>query len=414
MPPKPSAPHHDLHAALQGVWHFHSLEMDGAPLPATMLGQSQLRMDRDRFHMQSPGANYAGLFTIDPTQTPPHLDIHFHEGPEAGRTSQGIFTLDNNRLTICLGLTGAPRPTAFRTTPGSRHALEVLHRAPLQPAAPEPSANSEPTPARDPIAARDPAAPEPAAPLPPTLAQLQGEWLPVEIINSGVRVPTSMLPMGRRIQTGDETKVTFGGQTLIHARLRFDEDASPTAVDYLHLSGPAAGSVSQGIFQWDSAQALFCISAPGAPARKTSPAPRKQPHPQPLETLTPPRPHRRPHPHARPQLIQHLHQPVHRKPPQLPIPNPRKIRRRHPRPPRRPPHRQPLPIQPLHHLRRQHRLALIDIRVLMPQLAKHMPPPTYNLQARAHLPISFLNHRTRSRIRSTSRFGVLMPCVDFF
>jgi len=107
--------------------------------------------------------------------------------------------------------------------------------------------------------------PGPAAPLTPTLAELQGEWLPVEIVNSGVPVPASMLPMGRRIQYGDETKVIFAGQTLIHARLRFDEDASPTTVDYLHLSGPSAGATSHGIFQWEGNQALICMSAPGDP-----------------------------------------------------------------------------------------------------------------------------------------------------
>src|SRR6185436_9259941 len=96
---------------------------------ASALSDSRLLIDGDRFRMESPEATYEGLFDIDIEKTPHTIDIDFVEGPEAGNRSEGIFTLDGDRLTLCLGLTGSSRPKDFVTSRGSGHALEHLTRA---------------------------------------------------------------------------------------------------------------------------------------------------------------------------------------------------------------------------------------------------------------------------------------------
>src|SRR5258708_37617728 len=73
-------------------------------------------------------ATWAGVFLIDVEAKPAGIDIEFVEGPEAGRWSYGIYRFDGADLILCLGLTGAPRPTRFATTSGSGHALERLRR----------------------------------------------------------------------------------------------------------------------------------------------------------------------------------------------------------------------------------------------------------------------------------------------
>src|SRR5262245_46438307 len=118
---------HDLRA-LEGEWQFVALEIDGAALPAPMQTASRLLIDGDRFRTESPEATYEGVFTIAVESSPTHIDIEFVEGPEAGNWSYGLYDLDGDRLTICLGLTGVPRPEGFFTTPGSGHALERLRR----------------------------------------------------------------------------------------------------------------------------------------------------------------------------------------------------------------------------------------------------------------------------------------------
>ncbi len=99
----------------------------------------------------------------------------------------------------------------------------------------------------------------------PTLQRLQGEWLPLELITSGKPLQESYLPFGSRSHIGIETKVVFGGQTMVHAKVRCNEAAAPIEVDYLNLAGKSKGSVSRGLFRWDGEEAIFCIAAPGAP-----------------------------------------------------------------------------------------------------------------------------------------------------
>lgn len=250
--------------SLEGKWAFRSLEIDGRQVPASMLGASSLLIDGDRFRMESPEAVYEGLFLIDVEQTPHHIDIDFVEGPEAGNRCEGLFELEDDRFRLCLGLVGSSRPQGFTTSPGSGHALEELVR--VEHARPAGVDGGTPQP-------RPPAPPQaPAAalagfdgPLTPSQQRLQGEWFAVEVVNDGVPVPKAYLAFGSRVQSGTETRVVFGGQTMVHAKTRYHEDASPVEVDYLNLSGPAAGALSLGLFRWDGDQAVFCLASPGAP-----------------------------------------------------------------------------------------------------------------------------------------------------
>src|SRR5262245_1060720 len=98
---------------LEGTWEFLGLELDGRAMPANMISNSRMLIDGDRFRMESPEANYEGVFTIDVERVPHEIDIEFVEGPEAGNWSYGIFELDGDNFKLCLGLTGVSRPRSF-------------------------------------------------------------------------------------------------------------------------------------------------------------------------------------------------------------------------------------------------------------------------------------------------------------
>jgi uncharacterized protein (TIGR03067 family) len=256
------ARHVDRLRNMEGTWSFRSLEVDGNALPASILTGSSLLIDGDRFRMESPEATYEGIFTIDVEQTPHRIDIDFVEGPEAGNRCEGLFELDGDRFTICLGLSGSSRPNGFATAPGSGHALEVLVRveharpAGVDGGTPAPAAvASAPVVAEGDFEAADTA----------TVRRLQGEWMPLELITSGTPLQAAYLPFGIRIHSGVETKVVFGGQTQVHAKLRINEAASPLEVDYLNLFGKGKGSISRGLFRWEGEEAVYCMAAPGAP-----------------------------------------------------------------------------------------------------------------------------------------------------
>jgi uncharacterized protein (TIGR03067 family) len=249
--------------SLEGTWAFRALEIDGRVVPAPMLGPSRLLLDGDRFRMESPEANYEGIFTIDVERTPHRIDIDFVEGPEAGKRSEGLFELDGDRLRFCLGLTGSARPERFETRSGSGHALEELER--VEHARP---------PGVDGGIAQPASFPEPESlcetgdfegALTPTLEKLQGEWTPLELITSGAPLQKSYLAFGSRSLAGNETKVVFGGQTMLHAKVRINESATPLELDYLNVSGQAKGKLSLGLFRWDGEEAVFCVGAPGGP-----------------------------------------------------------------------------------------------------------------------------------------------------
>ena len=250
---------------LEGDWRFARLEIEGTVVPSTT--GSRLLIDGDRFRMESPEATYEGVFTIDADASPAHIDIEFVDGPEAGKRSEGIFTLAGDELRLCLGLTGASRPKAFVSTPGSGHALEHLRRAST--ARPENVTGGTAPPIEEaPVVERA----EPSAfelPMTDLLRRLEGDWLPVELVIDRKPMPATWLAMGSRTATGNEVKVVFGGQTMVHAKVRIDERALPIAVDYLNLTAKQAGTVSYGIMEWVGDEVRFLMAPAGKP-RPTS------------------------------------------------------------------------------------------------------------------------------------------------
>lgn len=248
--------------ALEGAWSFAYLEVDGHPLPMAALAASQILIDGDRFRTESPEGNYEGIFNINVEAQPHEIDIEFVAGPEAGNSNHGIFRLQGERLEICLELNGKARPTAFLTTPGSGCALERLQRKSLE--RPHQVTGGTGTARSEPPASQGNPADFPWVDS-PTLRRLQGEWAAVELVTSGDAMAAMLLGFGVRSTSRNEMKVSFGGQTMVHALMKFDETSDPVRVDYWLLAGAAKGTVQQGLFQWIGEEACFCMAAPGRP-----------------------------------------------------------------------------------------------------------------------------------------------------
>jgi len=247
--------------ALEGSWAFARLEVDGNTLPAATLTASRILIDGDRFRTESPEAIYEGIFNINVETQPHEIDIEFVVGPEAGRSNFGIFRLAGDQLEICLEMTGKPRPAGFSTNPGSGCAYETLKR----------TSNSRPA---DVTGGTPGATPQPPPPHDgrgfefiesPTLSRLQGKWTPVKIIRDGQELPSMMLRMGLRTAKQNEVIIAFGGQTMIHALVRFDEQTDPMHVDYYNIAEACKGTIQLGLMKWAGAEACFCMAAPGHP-----------------------------------------------------------------------------------------------------------------------------------------------------
>jgi uncharacterized protein (TIGR03067 family) len=167
-------------------------------------------------------------------------------------------------LTLCLGLVGSSRPRELATRPGSGHALERLRR--VSASRPENVTGGTPpvAPLDEPVAETgDPRSFEVA--LTPIYQRLGGEWSAVELVTDGKVAPEQWLTFGSRTMTGNELKVVFGGQTMVHAKVRIDESVSPIAVDYLNLAGRNKGKLSHGIMEWVGDDARFLMGPAGRP-----------------------------------------------------------------------------------------------------------------------------------------------------
>lgn len=247
---------------LEGEWHFESLEVDGAAMPASILAQSRLLIDGDRFRTESPEATYDGIFRLDVEANPSHIDIEFVEGPEAGNWSYGIFRLDGDDLLLCLGLVGSDRPKTFATTRGSGHGLERLRRSSSARPANVKGGQRKKRPAPDPVPPVTTDERDFAVHMTPLLERLQGEWAPLALVTDGKPLEDSWLAYGSRTIAGNETKVVFGGQTMLHAKMRLDDSQSPIAVDYLNIGrGPAR--VTLGVIELKGDVVRFCMAPAG-------------------------------------------------------------------------------------------------------------------------------------------------------
>lgn len=245
--------------ALEGTWNFARLEIDGHAMPAGMFTASRVLIDGDRFRTESPEATYEGIFNLNVEADPHELDIEFVAGPEAGNWNYAIFRLTGEQLELCLDLNGRPRPKIFGTTPGSGHACETLTRASAaRPADVKGGAAPASRPARPVVDATG--FDHVASPL---LTQLQGQWSAMKLVRDGDEFPAMMLRTGHRAAAKNEVKISFGGQTVIDARIRLDATADPVHVDYLNVGGMAAGTIQLGLMKWEGEVACFCMGAPG-------------------------------------------------------------------------------------------------------------------------------------------------------
>jgi len=269
----PGLAHHvEQLRGLEGEWRFERLEVDGNVMPAPVIANSRLLIDGDRFRTESPEPTYEGVFIIDVSAKPSHIDIEFVEGPEAGHVSYGLFELEADRLTLCLSVEpGRPRPASLTAKRGSGHALERLRRASADRPANVTGGTrpDERSVARTKNTQRMIAPATFDAPVTPMMTRLTGEWTPLELVMEGKPMPKEWLAFGSRTMTGNEMRVIFNGQTMAHAKVRVDDSRMPIAVDYLHLAGRYRGCVSLGIMEWIGEEVRFLIAAPGDPRPQT-------------------------------------------------------------------------------------------------------------------------------------------------
>jgi uncharacterized protein (TIGR03067 family) len=113
---------------LQKRWQIVALEIDGRDVSKDSFVNAKIIIDGDSYATAGMGALFSGKISLDQTSHPKKFDVNFSDGPHAGKASLGLYMLNQDQWTICIGFAGYERPVDFRTSPQSGHALETLRR----------------------------------------------------------------------------------------------------------------------------------------------------------------------------------------------------------------------------------------------------------------------------------------------
>ena len=123
---------------LSGTWQLTRAVDNGKPVPASEVRNTILVTNRNTFRLPKAtraGTSSAGHFTINPDTRPKQVDSIAEGGPTAGQVSRGIYEIpDPTHQRACFGPPGGPRPTDFKSPPGSGRILQYWKKiAPVPP-----------------------------------------------------------------------------------------------------------------------------------------------------------------------------------------------------------------------------------------------------------------------------------------
>jgi len=117
---------------LQGRWMVVSLESDGQKAPVEALKGGSWTFKGSGVSFDDPHAPGKASVKIYPSKSPKAIDLVALDGHQKGKTSEGIYKLEDGLLTICLrdaATREKGRPAEFVTTANSGLGLIVLKRA---------------------------------------------------------------------------------------------------------------------------------------------------------------------------------------------------------------------------------------------------------------------------------------------
>ncbi len=105
---------------LQGEWTFVSGEKAGQAPPGGELKMATVTFTGNEISCTGVPHEAKGTFSLDPTKSPREIELTMN-----GHAIKGIYRLEGDALTICLG---EERPTEFATREGVNALLMTLKR----------------------------------------------------------------------------------------------------------------------------------------------------------------------------------------------------------------------------------------------------------------------------------------------
>ena len=114
--------------AVQGNWKPVKAELAGQPMTDAVLKSISLKLDNGKYEAFVGDLPDRGTYTVDATTKPMSMTVTGTEGPNKGKTFPAIYELKGDTLRICYDLSGAKRPTEFKTIAGTQLYLVTYNR----------------------------------------------------------------------------------------------------------------------------------------------------------------------------------------------------------------------------------------------------------------------------------------------
>jgi len=216
-------------AKLQGTWQLVASETDGKKMPEEQVKQFRVKIEKDR-HTVTFGDQVVAhevRFMVDPTTQPKSTEDTLEDEPNRGKKIRGIYLLEGDGLTSCVGAIDAPRPTEFSSKPGSGQSLRRFTRV-------KTVATAKPGDAEEANAQE--------------YRAFEGTWRFVAMQVGGKDLPAEQFKTSRLIFKGhDFTAINNAGTT--RGTFSVDTTKSPKAMDVTITDGPAKGAIFRNIYE---------------------------------------------------------------------------------------------------------------------------------------------------------------------
>ena len=121
---------------VQGNWKPAKAELAGQPVTDAVLKSISLRLDNGKYEVFVGQRPDRGTYTLDSATKPKSMTVTGTEGPNQGKAFPAIYELKGDTLRICYDLSGAKRPTEFKSVAGTRLYLVTYNRKKEQVASP--------------------------------------------------------------------------------------------------------------------------------------------------------------------------------------------------------------------------------------------------------------------------------------
>jgi uncharacterized protein (TIGR03067 family) len=113
---------------MQGKWVPITAELSGQPMAEAVLKTISLKLDHGKYEVLVGEHPDRGTYTVDAAATPRSITVVGTEGPNQGKTFPAIYELKGDTLRICYDLSGAKRPTEFKSLAGTKLYLVTYQR----------------------------------------------------------------------------------------------------------------------------------------------------------------------------------------------------------------------------------------------------------------------------------------------